>query len=881
MSVRKISGLILFLILGSLSCSREYPVQVRPNQPPKTYLWLFPDSTIAPGVSRQRIHWWGEDPDGYVTGYLFGVAKVSLPVSGIPQPDTIVWSWTTRNDTLIAFPLVTVRDTFTVFVRAVDNTFGGEVDSEYAIIRFTPQPFWDHNRNGVFDEQDQLLLRIMSAVDPRGANQWMPVRNQPPSVRFVDDPNDPTKPMQQPETTFTAATFSWQGTDPDGNYTITGYRIALNDTTNPARFFALSRTDTLITLFVPRARSSSDSGEVAADIYVGNFLRSNANGPIGTIPGLKLDSLNVFFVQAKDVAGEFSPFVRLPDVGRRWFVRKPRSRLLVVADYVDPVDSAAAQQYYHQAFGTIAGGVFSNYDQLNIGRGLTATDKAVFRVGVLVPPFVDPAFVYTLRLFDFVFWYTDQNPSFRVAQKSLAYYTEILRGKVILSTSFRVTNPDPNTGDPRILLPDFAPVDSVGSVDLFTQPRLYPRFGTEQILGGYRLLPESSGSSGPYPIIAFDSTSYVHIVNVRPIYMRADGRYIYRLEDYRDANPVRYTYTITLSNLRAVSVTAGGSSYSVGDVGTIAVSMDQGTTWTLQPSGTDRTLRAVHFPSNTRGWTVGDAGTILMNSGGSSWANQSRVTSQDFYCVRFLDDNTGYAVGTKGILIKTTNGGSSWASLASRTPRTLRGVAVMDANTAVVVGDSALVIKTTNGGTDWVQKPVSAGLFRRLHAVSFTSNANGYAVGASGMYARSTDAGENWTSQTVSVFGGTELRSISFANGNEGMVAGAGGSVFKTNDGGTTWTKALQSGGQNLTTQHVNGVATLGSLGVIVGTGGIILRSTDSGVSWTFQPRGSLYVGVVDGNRRFVFLGLPLHLLRSQAGIGAFLEHVFVSEFGL
>ena len=34
--------------------------------------------------------------------------------------------------------------------------------------------------------------------------------------------------MQQPDTTFTAASFAWVGSDPDGDQTIASYEIALN-----------------------------------------------------------------------------------------------------------------------------------------------------------------------------------------------------------------------------------------------------------------------------------------------------------------------------------------------------------------------------------------------------------------------------------------------------------------------------------------------------------------------------------------------------------------------------------------------------------------------------------------------------------------------------
>ena len=59
---------------------------------------------------------------------------------------------------------------------------------------------------------------------------------------------------------------------------------------------------------------------------------------------------------------------------------------------------------------------FATFDILNIDRGITVEQKAVNKVGPMVPPFINPAFIYTLELFDLVFWYGDQFPSLGVAQ---------------------------------------------------------------------------------------------------------------------------------------------------------------------------------------------------------------------------------------------------------------------------------------------------------------------------------------------------------------------------------------------------------------------------------------------------------------------------------
>ena len=63
-------GVVIVLLLLA-GCSKEHPDQPIAGKPPRTFLWLFPDSTIAEGISREHVRWWGEDPDGLIAGFLF------------------------------------------------------------------------------------------------------------------------------------------------------------------------------------------------------------------------------------------------------------------------------------------------------------------------------------------------------------------------------------------------------------------------------------------------------------------------------------------------------------------------------------------------------------------------------------------------------------------------------------------------------------------------------------------------------------------------------------------------------------------------------------------------------------------------------------------
>lgn len=870
-----IAGVVVLLI----GCVNE-PDAPRPNQRPKTFFWLYPDSTISEGSSRQRIRWWGEDPDGVVKGYLFASGKFLDFNKSIPQPDTVRWTWTTANDTFLAFPLLVKRDTFDIAVRAVDNTFQQALQlQQNAIVRFTPSPYWDVNDNAQFDSNDVLLPSLYDAIDLKGATQAMPLLNVPPKINFAPDPNEPSLPMQQPPVTFTVATFSWIGTDDDGDHTIAKYEFSLNDTSSANRF-TVSSSVKLVTLVVPRQRSDTATGEVDADVYRGTF--GTTRHYLGKVKGMRLDAMNTFYVRARDVAGDASP-----DSSRRWYIKKPRGQVLLVKDYIVRSDSAAAFSFYKNVLRTISGLDYDTSAFVDIGFGLTPEEKLQNRVGINVPSFVDPAFIYTLHLFDVVIWYTDEYPSLGVAQSSIFQYVNDVshRGKVIYTTTFREAN------DPRGALKDFAPIDSISSYSFDPRIRvqMYPRMGDTRIPGGFRVYPDSSDITNIYPTLQFNTTEENHEVYLRPIYKRADSRYIYRIQDDTIIPPrirpkLRYTYLATLDDLRSLAV-VGTKAWACGVNGTILFTTDGGATWKNQTSPVKVPLNAIQFLNQNDGWIVGDEGAVMnTNDGGLTW----RHTAQSFEnlnAICFVTPKIGVIVGTsirgraedKTTILRTDDGGNSWRSINSGTTENLNGVAFADTTFGIAVGDAGVILRTTNAGLRW--DTLARPQFRKLNAVTFLNPTSLIAVGAGGVILRTTNRGLSWTTQLL----GFELKSVFFIDQNNGWASGVNGRLFETNDAGVSWNNRNQSSPttENLT-HTVNGIMFSDlTTGWAICTGGVILKTEDRGVTWTFQPKGNINVGLINNDKNFVFLGLPLHRLNGSGNaVKPFLEHVF-REFGI
>ena len=344
--------IILCALLFLQSCT-EIPEGIGTNIPPETYLSLFPDSIISPQKTKIRITWWGDDPDGLIKEFRFSF-------------DSTNWTTTTKNDS-----------TFQLVISGQDSTFR----------------FW------VASVDDRGL------ADPTPATNLYPVVNSPPSVSF----NPGTEIA---DTTFPVASFSWIGTDPDGDNTIKYYYWALNDTAN---WHSVSPNTTLITL------RQTD----------------------GIIP----NSNNILYLKAEDIAGMFSPVKRMPDTNKTWFVRAKVGSILLINDYFRtvPTDVVQAVNFYNNALDSA---FQNNYSKLDIKVA----------GGANIPKIINPMFIETLKLFQCVIWFgyrsPNDNTNFDLAQQTLPFYV-VSGGKVLFSTGF----PDAITSQGSII--NFAPVDSV------------------------------------------------------------------------------------------------------------------------------------------------------------------------------------------------------------------------------------------------------------------------------------------------------------------------------------------------------------------------------------------------------------------------------------
>ena len=398
---------LVILVLLQAGCSKHYPNAPIADQPPTTYLSLTPDGVLRQTVSQQHLHWWGVDPDGFIVGYYFSL-------------DNQHWTFTKQTDSVFTFRLNRLDTIYTFSVAAIDDK---------------------------------------GLRDPNPATLKFPVQNSPPSVAFLIT-------STVPETTYTVASFQWNGTDIDGNETITNYYYALDDTSNPSRWKSLPGTSNLVTLF------KSDG------LVEGN---------------------HAFYLKAQDVAGAYSKTVRMPDTSGVWYVREPKGDFLIVRDYL-PTDFAGT--FYKSMFDTLMNGRLGSKDVLDIKKGSSAISKGKF-----VPPLINPTFTETLKLFKYVFWYADNSPSLDIIQASLPGFKKA-GGKVFIAAGF----------------PQYPPAQG-GFGDFFPIDNIETSFFTSILLAR-----DSVVSVDPnYPTLVRDTLGFIYTFP-RGILPKVNARVLYQMQ---------------------------------------------------------------------------------------------------------------------------------------------------------------------------------------------------------------------------------------------------------------------------------------------------------------------------------------------------------------
>ena len=79
--------------------------------------------------------------------------------------------------------------------------------------------------------------------------------------------------------------------------------------------------------------------------------------------------------------------------------------------------------------------------------------------------------------------------------------------------------------------------------------------------------------------------------------------------------------------------------------------------------------------------------------GGEKWEDRSLSQPVDLTGLAFTDIKTGWVVGDRGAIFRTTDGGFTWAPYGRGPQATFYGTAFRNGKTGVAVGDQGMIVQ--------------------------------------------------------------------------------------------------------------------------------------------------------------------------------------------
>jgi photosystem II stability/assembly factor-like uncharacterized protein len=307
-------------------------------------------------------------------------------------------------------------------------------------------------------------------------------------------------------------------------------------------------------------------------------------------------------------------------------------------------------------------------------------------------------------------------------------------------------------------------------------------------------------------------------------------------------------------------LTDGMHGYSVGNVSGgagvltgVYVTLDGGENWDKMnfPFSNSVRMNGIFFISPDIGWVYGANGKIYKTTdGGANWTVQTSGTNRTLSKGIFLNENEGWIVGgwsdgTQFLVLHTSNGGTTWQNQSfGTTSYACNTVSFTDPMNGWIGGtDNMLhpfIYTTLDGGTNWTQQtiPVSA-QGTQISSMEFINNQKGWATVTSlyetpaGPVMYTEDGGLNWTIQyyTNQSYNYIDVKDeLNIAVVGMTLIPNSNERIAVSSDGGQTWTSAATP-----IIEYTQGIQYVGDKIWIAASKSIILSTTDIGTTWNWE----------------------------------------------
>ena len=275
---------------------------------------------------------------------------------------------------------------------------------------------------------------------------------------------------------------------------------------------------------------------------------------------------------------------------------------------------------------------------------------------------------------------------------------------------------------------------------------------------------------------------------------------------------------------------AGDRIVAVGQRGHVLWSDDAGKSWRQAEVPVSSDLVAVSFPTPKTGWAVGHDGVVLHSTdAGQSWAVQlNGLRSGDLMVDYYKREASASQAADPKRAEALVEEAKRFAAQGAENP--LLDVWFSDASNGYAVGSFGLVFRTTDGGEHWEPMLHAVDNPKSLHLYSVRGIGNDiYIAGEQGLLLKLDREAKRFRALELpykgTLFGvtGTE-RAV--------VVHGLRGSVLRSTDGGSNWQQVDTGLQVGMTASALDDQGRI----VLVSQAGHVLASADDGASFAPVP---------------------------------------------
>ncbi len=242
-------------------------------------------------------------------------------------------------------------------------------------------------------------------------------------------------------------------------------------------------------------------------------------------------------------------------------------------------------------------------------------------------------------------------------------------------------------------------------------------------------------------------------------------------------------------------------------------------------------LSDILFVDSINGYAAGTFGTILKSTdGGNNWVNITTDIEDSFKKLTFASIQNGWAMNLyNSSLNRTTDAGITWENIGEITNSYLNDFEMINDSIGYACGPDSKIFKTTNGGLSWSLNETPF-YISGLYSIDFINQNVGFCGGSSTYLLKTTDGGNNWVEYSLPIGPfDSNINFLEFKNATFGYIGGYEedhGLILITTDGGNSWLRRILGNSiYQLYFEDINkGWARTGD--------GIVYYTTDSGLNW-------------------------------------------------